>query len=77
MAKDDVVASPRLSEKGPTEPSKRAFDESSVGVLMRRIEAAQRDGATNIAVKVSFLLELLEASRMAMRHANYKSREEI
>ena len=74
---DDVITSPRLPERGPTEREKRVFDETAAAVLARRVAAAQRDGAVNIAVKISFLLELLEASRVAMRHANYTSREEI
>lgn len=77
MAKGDVVESPRLPVKGPTEPARRVFDDSAAGQLARRIELAKLDGAVNIAVGIDFLLELLQASRHAMRQAGYKSTKEI
>lgn len=77
MAKGDVVDSPQLPEKGPTEPARCAFDDTAAALLARRIELAKLDGAVNIAVGVDFLLELLQASRHAMRQAGYKSQKEI
>ena len=72
----DVITSPKLPERGPTERGKRQLDEATTIALRRRIEAAKRDGAVNISVGVDFLLELLNGTQQAMR-GGFKSHMEV
>lgn len=72
----DVISSPKLPERGPTERGKRQFDDAAVVGLRKRIEAAKRDGAVNIAVGVDFLLELLQGVQHGMR-GGFKSNMEV
>ncbi len=72
----DVITSPKLPERGPTEREKRQFDEATIVALRRRVEAAKRDGAVNISVGVDFLIELLNGTQRAMQ-GGFKSHMEV
>lgn len=73
----EVISSPKLAERGPTDRGKRTFDVATNIAMLQRVEQAKRDGAVNIAVGVDFLLELLTGCQRAMRDTQWKSKLEV